>query len=247
MTLQKKTVRSVGKNLSFYLTGSILTAITAMLLVGAVTVSSSLYDCFDSYFAETKIEDGEFIAESEISESEIEDLKKRYDVTIEKQQYMDFSYQDTRLRLFAGTEKMDIPTVTEGRDIQEADEILLTYRYAKANGIAVGDTLDLAGKKFRVCGLGMKPDYAIMLHEFSDSIPDKAGFGIGIISRETMESLGKGTEYYSVRYGDKSRENAFRTEIYEKYGTMEYVEREANTRVSLIYNEADDLVAEFSL
>ena len=247
MTLQKKTVRSVGKNLSFYLTGSILTAITAMLLVGAVTVSSSLYDCFDSYFAETKIEDGEFTAESEISEREIEDLKKRYDVTIEKQQYMDFSYQDTRLRLFAGTEKMDIPTVTEGRDIQEADEILLTYRYAKANGIAVGDTLDLAGKKFRVCGLGMKPDYAIMLHEFSDSIPDKAGFGIGIISRETMESLGKGTEYYSVRYGDKSRENAFRTEIYEKYGTMEYVEREANTRVSLIYNEADDLVAEFSL
>ena len=90
-------------------------------------MSSSLYDCFDSYFAETKIEDGEFIAESEISESEIEDLKKRYDVTIEKQQYMDFSYQDTRLRLFAGTEKMDIPTVTEGRDIQEADDLVAEF------------------------------------------------------------------------------------------------------------------------
>ena len=35
MTLQKKIARSVGKNLSFYLTGSILTAITIMLLVGA--------------------------------------------------------------------------------------------------------------------------------------------------------------------------------------------------------------------
>ena len=32
MTLQKKIARSVGKNLSFYLTGSILTAITIMLL-----------------------------------------------------------------------------------------------------------------------------------------------------------------------------------------------------------------------
>ena len=57
MTLQKKIQRSVKKNLSFYLTGSILTAITVMLLVGAVTVSGSLYHCFDAYFSETKIED----------------------------------------------------------------------------------------------------------------------------------------------------------------------------------------------
>ena len=161
------------KNLSFYLTGSILTAITVMLLVGAVTVSGSLYHCFDAYFAETKIE--------------------------------------------------------------AEDEILLTYRYAKANGIAVGDTMELAGITFRVCGLGMKPDYAIMLREFPDSVPDKDGFGIGILSKEAIKSLGAGMEYYSIRYGDKEKETAFRTEIYEKYGTVEYVEQKANTRISLIY------------
>ena len=87
MTLQKKIQRSVKKNLSFYLTGSILTAITVMLLVGAVTVSGSLYHCFDAYFAETKIEDAEFATLSEIPEDEMEQLKEQYDVTIEKQQY----------------------------------------------------------------------------------------------------------------------------------------------------------------
>lgn len=45
MTLQKNTKKR-EKNLSFYLTGSILTAITVMLLVGAVTVSGSLYPLF---------------------------------------------------------------------------------------------------------------------------------------------------------------------------------------------------------
>ena len=89
--------------------------------------------------------------------------------------------------------------------------------------------MELAGKTFRVCGLGMKPDYAIMLREFPDSVPDKDGFGIGILS------LGAGMEYYSIRYGDKEKETAFRTEIYEKYGTVEYVEQKANTRISLIY------------
>lgn len=40
MTLQRKITRSIKKNLSFYLTGSLLTAITVMLLIGAFAVSS---------------------------------------------------------------------------------------------------------------------------------------------------------------------------------------------------------------
>ncbi|CDF41540.1 unknown [Roseburia sp. CAG:182] len=55
------------------------------------------------------------------------------------------------------------------------------------------------------------------------------------MSKEAIKSLGAGMEYYSIRYGDKEKETAFRTEIYEKYGTVEYVEQKANTRISLIY------------
>lgn len=62
-----------------------------------------------------------------------------------------------------------------------------------------------------------------------------SGSGIGILSKEAIKSLGAGMEYYSIRYGDKEKETAFRTEIYEKYGTVEYVEQKANTRISLIY------------
>lgn len=47
--------------------------------------------------------------------------------------------------------------------------------------------------------------------------------------------------------GDPTKETAFRTEISEKYGTTEYIEQKANSRIRLIYQEADDLVAEFSL
>lgn len=75
----------------------------------------------------------------------MEQLKEQYDVTIEKQQYQDLSYQGTRLRLFAETGEMDLPTVTEGRNIEAEDEILLTYRYAKANGIAMA----VSGQKYR--------------------------------------------------------------------------------------------------
>lgn len=166
---------------------------------------------------------------------------------MEKQQYVDLEYHDTKLRLHTQTQNVDLYTISEGRDIESGDELVLTYNYAKANSIAVGDKLKLAGREFTVCGLGMKSDYAIMLYDLSETIPNKSGFGIGIITQETMAELGTPMEFYSVRYRDPEQERAFRVELYQNYGTQEYVEKEANSRICLIYNEADDLVAEFTL
>ena len=48
MTLQKKILRGLKKNLSFYITGSILTALCIMLWVSAFSVSrtvSGTYTC----------------------------------------------------------------------------------------------------------------------------------------------------------------------------------------------------------
>ncbi len=252
MTLQRKITRSIKKNLSFYLTGSLLTAITVMLLIGAFAVSESLYTWADAYYEKTNIEDASFQTQIPITEEEMAQLEKDYDLTLEKQEYLDFAYQDTRLRLFSPTEKMDYYTITEGSDLKESGDILLTYRYAKANNIAIGDTMVIgqdgtAGKSFTVRGLIMKSDYAVMLYDLTETAPDKSGFGIGIVYPEDFAVLGNGAQQYSVLYRDREKETAFRTEIYEKYDTQEYLEKASNSRISLIYSEADDLVAEFSL
>lgn len=283
MTLQRKITRSIKKNLSFYLTGSLLTAITVMLLIGAFAVSESLYTWADAYYEKTNIEDASFQTQIPITEEEMAQLEKDYDLTLEKQEYLDFAYQDTKLRLFSPTEKMDYYTITEGSDLKEPGDILLTYRYAKANNIAIGDTMVIGqdgtaaksagqdstaaqsagqvdivsaeqgdsvsaeGKTFTVCGLIMKSDYAVMLYDLTETAADKSGFGIGIVYPEDFAVLGNGALQYSVRYLDRDKETAFRTEIYEKYDTQEYLEKAANSRISLIYSEADDLAAEFSL
>lgn len=252
MTLQRKITRSIKKNLSFYLTGSLLTAITVMLLIGAFAVSESLYTWADAYYEKTNIEDASFQTQIPITEEEMAQLEKDYDLTLEKQEYLDFAYQDTRLRLFSPTEKMDYYTITEGSDLKEPGDILLTYRYAKANNIVIGDTMVIGqdgteGKSFTVRGLIMKSDYAVMLYDLTETAPDKSGFGIGIVYPEDFAVLGNGAQQYSVLYRDREKETAFRTEIYEKYDTQEYLEKASNSRISLIYSEADDLVAEFSL
>ncbi len=252
MTLQRKITRSIKKNLSFYLTGSLLTAITVMLLIGAFAVCESLYTWADAYYEKTNIEDASFQTQIPITEEEMAQLEKDYDLTLEKQEYLDFAYQDTRLRLFSPTEKMDYYTITEGSDLKEPGDILLTYRYAKANNIVIGDTMVIGqdgteGKSFTVRGLIMKSDYAVMLYDLTETAPDKSGFGIGIVYPEDFAVLGNGAQQYSALYRDREKETAFRTEIYEKYDTQEYLEKASNSRISLIYSEADDLVAEFSL
>ena len=152
---------------------------------------------------------------------------------MEKQQYVDLEYHDTKLRLHTQTQNVDLYTISEGRDIESGDELVLTYNYAKANGIAVGDKLKLAGREFTVCGLGMKSDYAIMLYDLSETIPNKSGFGIGIITQETMAELGTPMEFYSVRYRDPEQERAFRKELYQKKSR---IFNGSNAKLPVIYS-----------
>ena len=181
----------------------------------------------------TNIEDGYFTTQEPISEEEKEELEAGYDLTLEKQQYVDLEYHDTKLRLHTQTQNVDLYTISEGRDIESGDELVLTYNYAKANGIAVGDKLKLAGREFTVCGLGMKSDYAIMLYDLSETIPNKSGFGIGIITQETMAELGTPMEFYSVRYRDPEQERAFRKELYQKKSR---IFNGSNAKLPVIYS-----------
>lgn len=89
---------------------------------------------------------------------------------------------------FTQMEKLDLASVLEGEDLQSDTDIMVTYRYAKANGIAVGDEITILGQKFHVSGLCNKSDYAIMLYDLTESMPDRDGFGIGIITKQAMES-----------------------------------------------------------
>ena len=82
-----------------------------------------------------------------------------------------------------------------------------------------------------------------MLYDLTESMPDQDGFGIGIITKQAMEKLVDPITYYAVRYEDKAKEQDFRKAVYDTYKTTEYIEKESNTRISLIFHEADDLTA----
>lgn len=247
MTIHRKIIRSVAKDLSFYVTGTVLTAITVMLLIGAFAVADTLKLTFEEYYAKSRVEDAEFTTEGMIPDEAIAKLEDKYHVILEPQHFFEISREDSKMRIFDLTKRVNAVTTSEGNIPEKEDEIAITYNYAKQHGINVGDSFYVNGVAYTVSGLCMKPDYAIMLYDFHVMIADNYGFGIGIISDKAMERTEGVSTFYSVIYCDRSLESAFRKEIYETYGTTEYIERTANSRIEQILTEAEDLKAEFAL
>lgn len=56
--------------------------------------------------------------------------------------------------------------------------MLITYNYAQAQGIKIGDSITLAGNSYTVRGLCIRPDYAAMYANMEDSFPNSTDFGI---------------------------------------------------------------------
>lgn len=84
MTLQKKILRGLRKNLSFYLTGSLLTALCIMLWVGAFSVSRTVSGTYTRLFEESDLEDGQFTVSSPNSDQDITALESEFNVILER-------------------------------------------------------------------------------------------------------------------------------------------------------------------
>ena len=80
MTLQKKILRGLRKNLSFYLTGSLLTALCIMLWVGAFSVSRTVSGTYTRLFEESDLEDGQFTVSSPISDHPAKNAKQNSNI-----------------------------------------------------------------------------------------------------------------------------------------------------------------------
>lgn len=247
MTLQKKILRSLKKNLSFYITGSILTAVCIMLWVGAFSVSRTISGTYTGLFEKNDLEDGQFTVSSPISDQDINELESEFSVALERQCFQNISYNGTTIRLFQDLQKLDKAVILEGSPLRNDSDVLLTYNYAEAQGLSIGDNITLAGRDFTICGLCIRPDYSAMYANMEDSFPNSTDFGIALITENAMGFIGEYSSYYSVKYLDPAQEADFRAAVYSRYGTLEYIGKSANPRTGGLLSQAADLESEFSV
>lgn len=242
MTINKRAVRSVKKNLSFYIISTVLTVLIAILIIAPLSTGHNMKKVINEFVEKYKTEDAEFVTYSPISEDDMKTLERDYDVIMEYSRYKDlkFSGKDVdglTVRVFDMPEKLNLCNVRDG-SMPENGEALLTQNFADLHGIKVGDKVSLGDYSYKVSAFATKADYIYMLEKQSGYV-EKSKFAVMVVTHDDYEKISADeTGYYSIKY-NRDNEKEVREKLNDEYVIANYLAATTNTRISLPVNEGD--------
>ena len=242
MTINKRAGRSIKKNKSFYIISIILTALTSMIIVAAVSTGHTLTNVVRDFVDEYKAEDAEFVTYKPLSEEDIDKLEKEYDVILEYSGYKDIHVKGgdldgVTIRAFAMPEKLNLCDVREGHEPGDG-EALLTQDFADVHNIKIGDEISLGDDSYKVSAYTTKADYIYMLQTFTGFI-DNEKFAAIVVDRPEYDRIDtEETGYYSIKY-NKDNSKEVREKLNNDYIIASYMAATTNTRISMPVNEGD--------
>lgn len=242
MTINKRAVRSIKNNIAFYIICIILTLLTSMLIVAAVSTGHTLTNVVSDFVDEYKAEDAEFVTYHPISDADIETLEQDYDIILEYGRYKDITtknegYGDSVIRIFPMPEKLNLCEVRDGKR-PESGEAMLTQNFADCHDIKVGDMVKLGDVSYKISAFATKSDYIYMLQELS-GYRDNEKFALMIVGKADYEKIdAEEIGYYSIRY-NKDNEREVRKKLNNDYVIASYLAAATNTRISMPVNEGE--------
>lgn len=239
MKLNRRYIRNIKENLSFYISATVLTIVTLLLYFLFNIAGNAILDFSEDFFQRNKLEDAHFSTYLPISSEEIAQLEKEYEITIEAQHYVNIETDDVTARVFERTENVDIYEITKGNDVNGDDEIVISEGYAAANSVSVGDEIKIGDKEYKVAGFMQRPDYLYMLENEDDSYKNISTFYLCYMSDSEFERLGAAGVEYLVRYGENSDETGFRKSVHQQYYISSYSGAEENPRIVMVDQQAE--------
>lgn len=257
MTLNKRYLRNIKNNLSFYICIVILNIIIVVLYVALIGSYYGQRKYLKEFYNDTNVEDAQFVTVAPIDTADIEKLENEYNVELEPQYYADVNLteadcdervgsdiaEDYTIRIFKPSEKIDIYKVLDGRDVENDNEILLNPHLMDARKLEIGDSINIDGTDYEIVGTMARPDYLSVYKNMTDNLFLFDAFGYGIITDNAFARLDDDRKiiYYTVRYSEDSKEKEFREKIHEDHYTLSYTAASANVRIKVPLQETDQL------
>lgn len=242
MTINKRAVRSVKKNISFYIISIILTIIISILIVAPLSTGHNMTKVINDFVEKYKAEDAEFVTYKPISEDDMRTLENDYDVIMEYSRYKDVKISGSDLdgltvRIFDMPEKLNLCDVRDG-SMPEDGEALITQDFADIHGIKAGDVVDLGKYSYKVSAFATKADYIYMLEKLSGYV-EKDKFAVMVVTHDDYDKIDADeTGYYSIKY-NRDNNKEVREKLNDDYVIASYLAATTNTRISMPVNEGD--------
>lgn len=189
--LRKRVFRSLKKHFIRYMMLGLMVAMGIFLVVTIVGSGETLSRGTVNIAKETNLEDGEFevfVPLSSGNKAHIKDMG----VELEEQFYYDYEMDDEyfgTLRIFAVRDRINKAYYISGTEPAQKNEILIEKRYAAEHELECGDTMDIAGVSYRVCGIVVVSDYDAPFKEISDTSCNSKTFGLVFLTKEAYEEF----------------------------------------------------------
>lgn len=174
----------------------------------------------------------------EIPDNEITNIEKKYNVTFEKEHYVDINEDGYKVRVFKRNKKIDLYEVIDGNDISNDDEIVISKGYAESEHVSIGDRLTIKGKEYKVTGYFLRPDYLYMLENTDDSYKNITSFFLAYMTDSAYDALEANSCQYKIVYSDDSDVTQFRKDMNEQYKINSYLAKDNNQRITMVDDQS---------
>lgn len=217
-----------------YLVVCLFLVLTIGFVSGMYVANESMLQAADEGITKYKREDGHFELAEKADDTLLSDIAKgepvktddsddtdakTVPVTLyenffrnEEEDYDNDEKKDGTIRVFTRTEDVNLACLMDGSFPEKEDEIAIDRMHADNVGIQTGDTINVGGQSYKVCGLIAYVNYSTLHEKTSDLIFDALKFDVGMVTEAGFDRLGEDVHYsYAWKY-----ENAPEDEIEEK-------------------------------
>ena len=225
--LPRELKNNIGKYLGIFLLMCGAIALTSGFLLAAHSIGSIIDEMRDEYI----IEDGRVVTAFEATDAQLEAAEEAAESVGGAVFYKNFSIDadikkptgddDTKrtLRTYVHRTEVDLASYCEGVEPQADDEVAVDRVFAKNNELAVGDTVELSGRAYTICGIMTQPDSQALFPNNSDFTINTITYGVAEVTDAGFTALedagGAPTYTYSFVFNDRDLSVADRTDAEE--------------------------------
>lgn len=222
--LPRELKHNLGKYLGIFLLMCSSIALTSGFLLAAHSIDVIMEGMRDEYV----IEDGRFTLAFKATNAQLDAAEDAAGSVGGMNVYENFSIDATvtaadlsdasrhTLRTSAHRTQVDLAAYCEGEAPEADDEVAVDRVFAKNNNVQVGDTVELCGRAFRVCGIMTQPDSQALFQNNSDFTVNTLTYGVAEVSEAgfaALEQAGGSAAYtYSYVFCDRDLSLAARTD-----------------------------------
>lgn len=217
-----------------YLVVCLFLVLTIGFVSGMYVANESMLQAADEGITKYKREDGHFELAQKADDTLLSDIAKgepvktddtddtdakTVPVTLyenffrnEEEDYNNDEKKDGTIRVFTRTEDVNLACLMDGSFPEKEDEIAIDRMHADNVGIQTGDTINVGGQSYKVCGLIAYVNYSTLHEKTTDLMFDALKFDVGMVTEAGFDRLSEDVHYsYAWKY-----ENAPEDEIEEK-------------------------------